>query len=457
MSPPDWNWADFCGKQLVLMELRHGERYPKKLQDKVRNAVFNACDAIILRNVGPSYTNIAIMGAFVTLVAGERYDHEEYRSYGLERLEKLAAYTRQRGAFQEYNSPTYTYVAIVELSKIASSASSSKARAISHELLHMAWRSVGDYYHASTGQWSGPHSRCYQTLLSDQTKAFLQLSTRGALEFFSWEELPYDEEWYGCAIACPDEHIGTFLASETKTIRQCYGSGENGDKLAITYMTPAFTIGSFSHEIMWNQRRSLIAYIDNGGEAAYAHLRFLHDGYDYCSAVFHSAQEDGHVLFGISFLAKGGDTHPNLDLMNGSIEATDLKLRLEIGGCLDRISAEENGSGAEVSINGIPLQLHTWHASFGDRLAGTEQWRISREGGKLHVDFVLYDGEGERTKIDFQRMEQAALVFSMFVGASDQESAFAPEISIADGIMNVAGRWLDREMRLSLPTRPAEQ
>ncbi|MDQ6420165.1 hypothetical protein RB620_12020 [Paenibacillus sp. LHD-117] len=451
MSPPDWNWADFCGKQLVLAELRHGGRFPARLRQALRQAVFHACDAIMLRNVGPSYTNIAIMGAFVTLIAGEVYERGDYASYGLERLEKLADYTRQRGAFQEYNSPTYTYVAIVELSKIASATVSSKAKALSGELLDRAWKSVGDYYHAATGQWSGPHSRAYQTLLRDQSKAFLQLATEGALLFYPWEELPYDAEWFGCGIHCPAEHIGAFFASETRTIRQCYESGEGGDKWATTYMTPSYTLGSFGKEIMWNQRRVLLGYFDNDGEPTYVHLRFLHDGYDYCSALFRSVQEDGHVLFGIGFLAEGGVTHPSLDRMNGRIEASDFRLRLEIGGCLDRVSAASQGTGAEIRIHGMHVQLRTWHAAFGPFIAERPwRWEVSRDSGKWNVDFVIH--AGERTEIDFRRLGSAVMCFSLTVG--EREKPFVPEMAEADGVMTVQGFWSDREMNLSLPTRP---
>ncbi|MCU6707830.1 hypothetical protein M6D81_03820 [Paenibacillus sp. J5C_2022] len=468
MSPPDWNWADFCGKQMVLAELRHGDRLPVGLRDAVRKAVANACDAIMLRDVGPEYTNIAIMGAFVTLIAGEVYERESYRSYGMERLKKLADYTRQRGAFQEYNSPAYTCVAIVELSKIAAATRSPEAREIGMELLNMAWKSVGDYYHPATGQWSGPHSRSYQTLLKDQTKAFLQLATDGALLFFPWEELPYNEEWYGCGIKCPEEHIGAFLASETREIRQIYEVGGNKEKLAATYMTPVYTLGSFSDEMMWNQRRVLLAYVDNGGEATYAHLRFLHDGYDYCSAVFHSAQAEGHVLFGIGFLKEGGDTHPNLDRMNGSIEASDFRLRLEIGGCQERVSAATRGSGADIAIDGTTLLLRTWHAAFGRLLADADGiderhtgkarpwgWDINRSDGKLNIDFIIHSGA--RTVLDFHKLERAALLFSLMMNEGPElelQSEFLPEIMNDGEFAAVRGSWKGQQMALSVPLYP---
>lgn len=70
MNPPDWNWADFCGKSLVQSVVRHSHRIPNELRELVRNAVFHACESIMRRNMGPHYTNIAIMGTFVTLIAG---------------------------------------------------------------------------------------------------------------------------------------------------------------------------------------------------------------------------------------------------------------------------------------------------------------------------------------------------------------------------------------------------
>ena len=71
MAPPDWNWADFCGKRLVLSEQRHSDLLSAGLREQIRHALFCSCDAIIKRNVGPNYTNIAIMGAFVNLLTGE--------------------------------------------------------------------------------------------------------------------------------------------------------------------------------------------------------------------------------------------------------------------------------------------------------------------------------------------------------------------------------------------------
>jgi hypothetical protein len=71
MSPPDWNWADFCGEALYLIIRRHWERLPDDMQIAVKGALIHATRSIKRRNVGPGYTNIAILGTFVTLATAE--------------------------------------------------------------------------------------------------------------------------------------------------------------------------------------------------------------------------------------------------------------------------------------------------------------------------------------------------------------------------------------------------
>ena len=455
MSPPDWNWADFCGKVLVLSVLRHGHRFPSSLREEVRETIGNACDAIIRRNVGPEYTNIAIMGTLVTLIAGELYDREDYGSYGMQRLERIVAFTRDRQTFQEYNSPTYTYVALLELSKLSTSTRNPEAKKLANELIDMAWGSVAQHFHASTRNWAGPHSRSYRTMLSDEHKAFLQLATEDALSFFSWEELPYDEGWYRVGFSCPERFREQFLTAEIRNIRECYEPASDGepDKWAVTYMTETYALGSFSREILWNQRRALLLYADNGGEPTYAHFRCLHDGYDFCSAVIHSVQEAGEVLFGVSFLTNGGDTHPNLDWTEGVIEASDFRLRLELGGCLDGVEADVQGDRATVRIGGLTLRLDCGHAVFGEGLP--REWSIEsdEEDGRLFVDLPIYAGQPKR--IDLRALDRAAFLFALSVDGED--SAEAPQISASADRLEARVRRGGRELAVTLPLRPVER
>jgi hypothetical protein len=459
MAPPDWNWADFCGSRLVQAISRHGHRFPEVLlEDTIRSIDF-ACEAIIRRNVGPDYTNIAIIGAFVTRIAGEQLGRSDYAEYGLERLRKLHAHTMTRGAFQEYNSPVYTYIAILELSKFRAETTDSRIKELTGELLDLTWRTVAGYYHPVTAQWSGPHSRCYETLLNDQSKAFLQLATGGAVMFFAWEELPYEEEWYKSGFHCPPAYLDAFTVPKLKEVRQLIeGEEQDGSgKWAVTYMTPQFSMGSFTRSDLWNQRRPLLVYADNHGQPAYIRLRCLHDGYDYCAARFKSLQEGGNLLFGIDFITDGGDTHPNLDRTGGVIQAGDLRLRLEIGGCLEGIAAESTEEGARIIIGEAEFGLTTWFAAFSGH-AGAQRswaWEIHKAEDRIDIDMILYSGP--RKIIDFISLQQAALVFSLEIQPETEDYSDPLLEMTEEGALRVSGSSQNGGFLLSLRPEPAAE
>ncbi|CQR51624.1 hypothetical protein [Paenibacillus riograndensis] len=455
MAPPDWNWADFCGSRLIQALKRHGNRFPEALRKAVADSVSYACEAIIKRNVGPDYTNIAILGAFVTRIAGEQLERGDFADYGLKRLQKLYDYTMKRGAFQEYNSPVYTYIAILELSKLHSETMDDQVRGLTRELIDLTWRSVAGYYHPATGQWSGPHSRSYETLLNNQSKAFLQVATRGTVMFFGWEELPYEEEWYKSGFECPAACLEAFSVPRTQEIRQLYEGDETDGtgKWAVTYMTPRVSIGSFTNSDLWNQRRPLLVYADNNGLPVYMQLRCLHDGYDFCSARFKSKQEQGQVLFGIDFITDGGDTHPNLDLTGGAIEAGDLRLRLEIGGQLKGVAAKSTAEGASIRVGEAHCVLTTWFAAFtGHSGAGRDwTWEVHETGDRILVELILYSGP--RKRIDLHALQQAAMVFSLDMEKPPGSSG--PQIEVAEGKLRVSASGEEAEA-FSLRLRPGQ-
>ncbi|MEM9660206.1 MAG: hypothetical protein AAF961_17715, partial [Planctomycetota bacterium] len=118
MSPPDWNWADFCGVQLIRAVVDHGDAFPPALLQKVEQSIYHAARSIQRRNVRSDYTNIAILGAYVTRMAAELQDLPKLREYAVQRLERLHNYAQKNGTFAEYNSPTYTLVALKELGRM---------------------------------------------------------------------------------------------------------------------------------------------------------------------------------------------------------------------------------------------------------------------------------------------------------------------------------------------------
>ncbi|TYP76487.1 hypothetical protein [Paenibacillus methanolicus] len=425
MSPPDWNWADFIGKNFVLVLARHAARLPAELARRLMQSLMNAADAIMQRDVGPSYTNIAIMGAFVTLIGGEWLGNAAYERYGLARLERFLAFTRRLNTFQEYNSPAYATITILELSRLKSETSNERAKEICDELLELAWSMIADHYHAPTGEWSGPHSRSYGTLLKPSVRSFLQLGTRGAASYVPWEELDYSTEWYKSGIACPARHLDRFRTLQRRSIREVYQLDETRGirKLAATDMTSEYAIGSFSREIMWTQCRSLVGYFDGGAGAVSMRLRFLLDEYDFSSALLTADQAEGQILFGLNWFTNGGNTHPVLDKTNGVIETSDLRIRLEFGGCLEQTTGEQKGhEGVDIQVGNKVVSMRLVHGVFEEE--GSEQpmipsWQLHRDSTGLYADYVIYSGP--RREFDMAQIRRAIFIFALAVGGEEPE------------------------------------
>ena len=149
MAPPDWNWADFCGAQLLEIALTHGPLLPPPFPERIRTAIRHAARSVERRDVTLSYTNIAIMGSFVTLAAAETYEVPDLHAYAMDRLRRFHTYSRNHG-FSEYNSSTYTVIALDELGRLLRYARTPEARALAGDLYRIAWEEIANHFHAPT-------------------------------------------------------------------------------------------------------------------------------------------------------------------------------------------------------------------------------------------------------------------------------------------------------------------
>lgn len=66
--------------------LDHRGRLPPELAQRVDAAIRHAARSIERRNVGPGYTNIALMGTCITYVAAELYGLADLQAYAAQRL-----------------------------------------------------------------------------------------------------------------------------------------------------------------------------------------------------------------------------------------------------------------------------------------------------------------------------------------------------------------------------------
>lgn len=412
MAPPDFNWADFCGVQLLQVVLDHRQHLPEKVMQEVDTAIQNAARAIQKRNVGPSYTNIALMGTYVTRVAAAYYHLNDLRDYAQKRLQTFAEYTRHHGAFTEYNSPTYTITALQELGRLRLHAPDP----LIEELYHTAWEEIAQHFHVPTRQWAGPHSRCYSTLLGKSVPALIERASEGRVAFGVSETTPSLDE-HRLPLPCPRELEKYFLTLDAPhTVVKTFLKSEP-PLIGTTYLSQAFTLGTINHGDLWNQRRALIAYWGSAREPAYLHLRFLHDGYDFAAAQFFSVQERGSVLAGISFATDGGDTHVSLDkIRDATIRARDLRLRFELGGTAARsqpTAPADLTTPAELDFGTIHLTVAVPYARFGEL---TGRWAAGREKEKAFLDVVLYSGEERAFRLT--DLQEAAIAIALNLGTN---------------------------------------
>jgi len=416
MSPPDWNWADFCGVQLLQVAIDHMHRLPPDLAEQVKGSILHAARSIKRRNVGPGYTNIALMGTYVTLVAGERFNQPDLAEYGTKRLKRFCDHTMKHGSFSEYNSPTYTIVAIEEISRMLLHVRDAASRELLEELNHLAWHHVGRHFHPPTRQWSGPHSRSYSTFLRRSALAFIQRATDPpAAGFMPPEEATVSLDAHRLRCRCPEDLIHYFVAlPDPRFEREIFTRNRKPlpDIIGSTWLHPLFTLGSVNCGNLWNQRRPLIAYWGNTDHVGAFRIRLLHDGYDYSSAMLFSVQDKGDVLAAVNFATDRGDTHPSLDpIRNATIRARDLRLRFSIQRAPESLTPPPGfriGKAYKLDLGSLSLDLCVPYASFGNFPITTETRRDPRSAW---LDIVLY--HGEEREISFRDLKEAGISFAI--------------------------------------------
>jgi hypothetical protein len=384
MSPPDWNWADFCGALLAEMLIQHPAKLPDDLKALMRTSLGHAARAIIKRNVGPGYTNIAIMGGGVTAAAGEILGDKTMLDYGRARLQKSVEHAAYHGSFNEYNSPTYTMTALREADRTLRLVRDPATRAAAESLRRTAWQIIADSFHPATQQWAGPHSRAYSDTITPKMAGDL-------------------------AAQCPADLAPRFkaLPADPLELRRTFIRGETPEKsiTGVTWLTADACLGTANHAMLWTQRRPLIAYWKVEGDApAVLRLRFLHDGKDFASMAVATAQAGGRALSIFYPLKNHGDWHPSLDRPKGGVfQAADMRVRYELIG--KGAAAEALGGGRfALAAGGRRAIVHTVAGRFDGKPV---EWQLGKDADAVFVDGVCY--RGEKKVFDFKKGPDVAV------------------------------------------------
>jgi hypothetical protein len=420
MLPADWNWADFNGSSLLLIAYRHASKLPEPLVAQVREGIRHAAASVRRRNVSMTYTNIAIQGTFVTLASAQLLDDPDLRAYAIDRLRRFTAALDQSGSFNEYNSPTYANVSIVNLTRIRMTVRDADVLALTGKVHERAWLHLGRHWHAPTRQLAGPMSRCYSTDLG--APLWIQKALNNRLTFVSAEEITGRRADAEVAIhdyRCPEsvapmflearpphQHRETFITAAAP-VRPVQGT---------TWLDGDFCLGAANRSDFWIQRRPLLAYW-GGPErpARFVQMRFIKDDYDFSSALLYSVQERNFILGLVNFRSPGGDRHISLDpIQDGEFTASRLRLCLDITGAGVAPKVLAGDSRYAVDLGGAKLWFAVRQAVFG-----TFETKLSaaQENGRFVISLDLIPGGLART-IRWADIGNAWAAFSLAMSGS---------------------------------------
>lgn len=448
MTPADFNWADFNGSLLLLIEFRHGSKLPDTLRQRVRESIRHAAYSVKRRNVTMTYTNIAVKGTFVTLAAGQVLGDAALWDYATDRQRRFARTVDETGSFAEYNSPAYANVTIANLTRIRMFIRDAAVQALNEKIHERIWLHLGRRWHVPTRQLAGPMSRCYSTDIG--SPLWLQKALAGRLQFATLEEIRMRRAATGGEVGvldyrCPEAVAPLFLEDRPpRQQRELFTPLVQGT----TWLDQSYSLGSANRGNFWIQQRALLCYWGAERPARYAHLRFMHDDYDFASALLYATQERNRVLGLVNFRSPGGDKHVSIDMIrDGEFFALSLRLRLDVSD--PQATLRITGSRiAVIERPGIRLTFQIREGVFGGR---QPILRIAEEEGRPAVIVDLLKSE-QPVRVRWAEIPNAYLVFTLAINARDDAAPF--ESRTEEGRIMLS--WGDLEMTGAITTAPIE-
>ena len=443
----DYNWANFNAEILLDIFIDHYDRLPQTLRDEMKASMILATRSIIKRNVRLTYTNVAIASIYCVSVVGKLFDIKEFNEYAHKRLCEFYAFTKSKGGFSEYNSPSYTVLSLDLLEQLQSRIMDTEDLAIVKDLYHMHWNMIARHHHKATGQWAGPYSRVYNTLVRDVYYKLLQDASGGKINFGVstvpslrvHHRIPDDLLSYFISPVYPRTEIDVFEPTEPKVI-------------GTAYLTKSYTLSSSNRSSLWGQRRPLMAFWGQPkSKCNYFQLRFLHDDYDFSAASLFTSQKANKIVAGLNFAANGGDRHILIDtIAKNRFKASDLRLVFEFGNCKElNVTFPKNANQPfNVVADGMNIGIQLPSFVFGNHVGYWERGVSHKDKNIQWIAFVFY--KGENRTFNWKELGKAA---TSFVLAFDPKKA--PVLNnvistISNGNIDVS--W--DKLQISVPVAP---
>ena len=165
-EPLEWkhydpNWREFIVTTLAIILLEYQDRLPHALVQKIDIVIPKAVEGALARRLRESYTNIALMNAFMLCFAGNRLGQPAWIEHGEHTAKEIYRLFKFHDTFEEYNSPTYYGVDLYALALWREYSMSPLLRQLGAEMEALLWTDIAQFYHAGLRNLSGPFDRSY--------------------------------------------------------------------------------------------------------------------------------------------------------------------------------------------------------------------------------------------------------------------------------------------------------
>ncbi len=157
----DPNWREFIGTVLAIILLEYEPLLPSDLVMQIDNALRKAIAGTLARDLPSTYTNIALMQAFLLRFGADRFHEPAWSTRAEQRAEEIYQLFTIHNAFWEYNSPTYYGVDLYALALWRSYSTSPVLRERGAAMEAELWRDIAQFYHADLCNVAGPYDRSY--------------------------------------------------------------------------------------------------------------------------------------------------------------------------------------------------------------------------------------------------------------------------------------------------------
>jgi len=158
----DPNWRQFIGCCWVIILRRDADKLSPALRERLLVSLQLAMDGEIgEKRLKPSYSNIALMHAFVALNTGQLSGRKDLVSLGEYYTREVRAEYLRTHSFSEFNSPTYYGVDLFALGLWRSLGPDEAMRRAGAEIEDGLWNDIADFYHAGLRNLCGPFDRTY--------------------------------------------------------------------------------------------------------------------------------------------------------------------------------------------------------------------------------------------------------------------------------------------------------